>query len=147
MTTETFPSTVKICKKCNKQQPLENFYRKKTSRDGLEGACINCRNKESAIAHKKRYTPDKRRSNHLLRKYLITPAIYEHILLMQGNKCAICGSDHNGRSTDSYFLVDHCHETDQIRGLLCHPCNAAIGLVKDDIATLKNAISYISQYS
>ena len=31
----------------------------------------------------------------------------------------------------------------QIRGLLCDTCNRAIGLLKDDIRILKNAISYI----
>ena len=92
-----------------------------------------------------RYSGHKRRDDHLLKTYLITQPIYHHILLMQGGVCAICGSENNGRATDQYFVVDHCHATGRVRGLLCHPCNAAIGLLKDNIQSLENAITYLSE--
>lgn len=40
--------------------------------------------------------------------------------------------------------VDHCHKTGKVRGLLCSNCNTAIGLLKEDINVLKNAINYLT---
>lgn len=39
--------------------------------------------------------------------------------------------------------VDHDHKTRNVRGLLCHNCNRALGLLKDNINSLKSAISYL----
>jgi len=41
------------------------------------------------------------------------------------------------------LVVDHCHEGGQVRGLLCHNCNRALGLLKDDVDTLQKAIDYL----
>lgn len=43
----------------------------------------------------------------------------------------------------SKLVVDHCHDTGIVRGLLCHNCNRALGLFKDKIEVLKNAIKYL----
>ena len=43
----------------------------------------------------------------------------------------------------SKLVVDHCHATGKVRGLLCHNCNRALGLLKDKISVLKNAIQYL----
>ena len=39
--------------------------------------------------------------------------------------------------------MDHCHKTKKIRGLLCHTCNSGLGMFKDNIEYLKNAIKYL----
>jgi len=44
-------------------------------------------------------------------------------------------------------VVDHCHITGQVRGLLCSECNLMLGKAKDNITTLQNAIDYLSEYS
>jgi len=41
------------------------------------------------------------------------------------------------------LVVDHCHSTGKIRGLLCHNCNRALGLMQDNVETLQNAIDYL----
>ena len=43
----------------------------------------------------------------------------------------------------STLNVDHCHETGKIRGLLCHNCNRALGLFKDNVEFLERAILYL----
>ena len=41
------------------------------------------------------------------------------------------------------LVVDHCHKNGQVRGLLCHNCNRALGLLGDDIGSIKNCIEYL----
>lgn len=43
------------------------------------------------------------------------------------------------------FSVDHSHQTGQIRGLLCDPCNTALGLFQDDQNRLQNAMEYLAK--
>jgi len=67
------------------------------------------------------------------------------MLERQNHVCAICheiGFKMNDHVYDT-LCVDHCHETGIVRGLLCNNCNRALGLMKDDINRLKNAISYL----
>lgn len=53
------------------------------------------------------------------------------LLQRQGGKCAICGKHIDvsvgGHKSDS--VVDHCHETGEIRGVLHRSCNSAEGKV------------------
>ena len=41
------------------------------------------------------------------------------------------------------LVVDHCHATGTVRGLLCHNCNRALGLLHDNTEVLLNAIKYL----
>jgi hypothetical protein len=38
--------------------------------------------------------------------------------------------------------VDHCHDTDRVRGLLCFYCNTRVMAVVDDEALLAKALTY-----
>lgn len=65
----------------------------------------------------------------------------------QNRVCAICfeeGFQMNNR-VYSGLNVDHCHESGTVRGLLCHNYNRALGLLKDDIGRLRQAISYLER--
>ena len=56
--------------------------------------------------------------------------------------CAICRTiDCSTNSMD----VDHCHETGEIRGLLCRSCNLALGLLKDDSKRLISMQVYLKR--
>ncbi len=59
----------------------------------------------------------------------------------QGGKCLLC-SRHQDELT-KLLRVDHNHDTDVIRGLLCDNCNTMIGLAHDNKETLMNAIKYL----
>jgi hypothetical protein len=68
--------------------------------------------------------------------------------LMQGEGCALCGTDSPERmSRGSGFVVDHCHSSGVVRGILCNPCNMMLGKAKDNTNTLQNAITYLSEYA
>jgi hypothetical protein len=55
----------------------------------------------------------------------------------QNNACAICGA------MDRRFVIDHCHKTGIIRGILCHNCNAGIGMLQDSPEIISSALWYL----
>lgn len=78
--------------------------------------------------------------------YGITPEHYDEIYHRQGGKCAICFSGIAWGTGDNNSLhIDHDHETQYVRGLLCGSCNMAIGLLKENITFLQNAVSYLQE--
>lgn len=65
-----------------------------------------------------------RRARSLRYNYKIDTEDYEKILKEQNNLCAIC-------SEYKYKLViDHNHQTEAVRGLLCHKCNLMVGFLE-----------------
>ena len=73
---------------------------------------------------------------HLRRTLGIEPEVYEQMMLSQGGLCAICR-----RRPAKY--VDHCHRTLVVRGILCPPCNSALGAFGDDPAVFGRALEYL----
>ena len=61
-----------------------------------------------------------------LRRYGVTPEIYDSLLAQQDGKCGICKKDRSGKKGQR-FAVDHDHVTGEIRGLLCIKCNSCLG--------------------
>ena len=79
-----------------------------------------------------------------MQNYGITPEWYHATLEAQGNVCWICGTDEWGGKHSSPH-VDHCHDTGDVRGLLCNSCNTSLGGFKDDPAVLERAIDYLNK--
>lgn len=61
------------------------------------------------------------------RKYGITTQQVAHQLDKQKHRCAVCG---DAFTEKTYACIDHCHIVGHFRGLLCHRCNAAEGLLR-----------------
>lgn len=80
---------------------------------------------------------DRRIKVRRLKKYNLSNDEYEKILSDQGWLCPICGGEPTA--------IDHDHTTGIVRGALCKNCNAGIGLFKDDINILNNAIKYLKK--
>lgn len=89
----------------------------------------------------------KRITNEILRERTLSREVYEEMLKHYDNKCAICRKEENRKSRTPgkicRLAIDHCHTTNDIRGLLCHACNTAIGKFKDSIELLESAIQYL----
>lgn len=85
---------------------------------------------------------DKAWASKIRRDYGLTIADYEAISAKQGHVCGICGGTEIHRK-DGRLSVDHCHETNRVRGLLCHRCNVAIGLFEHAPSRLEKAIAYL----
>lgn len=83
----------------------------------------------------------------LKRTYGIDLAWYEVQHDKQGGKCAICDQLETAqiRGKTLSLAVDHCHETGEIRGLLCRACNNAIGALRHDQRLLQKAIDYLQE--
>lgn len=62
--------------------------------------------------------------------------------LAQNFKCPIC--ERHETEVGRIMVVDHCHKTGKVRGLLCHLCNVGIGNLQENIDTLQKAINYLS---
>lgn len=73
-------------------------------------------------------------------RYGITNDEYLTLRKTQNGKCAICDEE------AKELCIDHCHTTDKIRGLLCHPCNRGIGYLRDNEALLSKAANYIRNH-
>src|ERR1700744_270812 len=80
----------------------------------------------------------------LRRVYGITPEQYDAILEGQGNACASCGSDTPGGH--GKWNLDHCHDTGDVRGILCHGCNLGLGLLKDVPTTFGTSLVYLGAH-
>jgi hypothetical protein len=94
----------------------------------------------------KKKTSKQNRTEWLRWKYKLTDEDYENLLDKQKGRCAICGTDDPGNG-HKHFHVDHCHNTNLVRGLLCHKCNKGLGLFKDDSKLLKKAVKYLDDSS
>lgn len=102
------------------------------------------RNPESLKAAQAKYRERHRerrlaglRAAALVRKYQMTVDEFDQLSRSQGNACAIC-------SRPRKLVVDHCHITGRVRGLLCRSCNSALGVFGDNAGGLEKAIEYLN---
>lgn len=84
-------------------------------------------------------------NSHLRRTYGISAADYDAMLKAQGGGCAICGKTHASKGVRNRFAVDHDHTTGRVRGILCHGCNRAIGILGDDTDGVRRALIYLER--
>lgn len=139
----------KWMKKYQTTEAYKNYQRnyKKNHRESINA---NGRRYEAQrrIENPEGYKAKYRREN-LLRRYGITTEIYHSLHEGQNGRCAICGlaetalSSANGKPQS--LAIDHCHDTNIVRGLLCFSCNRGIGYLKDNVLLLQNAIQYLSK--
>jgi 5-methylcytosine-specific restriction endonuclease McrA len=76
-----------------------------------------------------------------MREYGLMPEQHAAMLESQGGLCAICRGPGGKRG----LVVDHCHETGFVRGLICSNCNSGMGKLGDTPAGLMRAIKYLRE--
>lgn len=122
------------CVKCHEYKTEAEYYKRSAiAGGGLERQCKSCRK-------------DHMKQN--FRQYLFGMTMDEYLekVQQQDNKCAICGAEHSDENR-KVLVIDHNHETDNIRGLLCGNCNKGLGHFKDNITHLQNAIDYLRKHN
>jgi len=114
-----------ICKVCLVEKPL-GMFEQTNKKDGRRKTCRKCRNKRPRDKIKVRRCQERL-------KYGITRES------IGPNVCMICGSTKN-------ICIDHCHDTNTVRGLLCRSCNLGLGLLGDNISGLQLAVKYLETF-
>ena len=133
-------SKTKICRVCGVEKDLSEYYKRggKKSPDTYRTVCKPCDIKRV----QSQYDPKRSRDNFLQRTYNITLETYNEMLAEQEHSCAICGTTEAG-GPHGQMMVDHCHDTGKVRGLLCKSCNIAIGEMKDNPDIAHKAWMYL----
>lgn len=85
------------------------------------------------------------RKCNLMRMYGITVEQYDEMYDAQRGACAIC--ERHSTAFTQRLAVDHCHSSGVIRGLLCAPCNTALGGFRDNAASLTRAVAYVTTHA
>jgi hypothetical protein len=134
-------SETKLCTRCFDIKPLTAFTRMSSGRKGVHPYCRLC----SSAQQRRQYAEGLTRSTRLQRLFGSGLQQYEGMLKEQDNGCAICGRRDAGRRTDR-LLVDHDHVTGRVRALLCHKCNAVLGMMDDDPERLEAAARYLRAF-
>lgn len=130
------------CRTC--KEHTDNFYKS-------EGLCIPCHKAKSAKWYQenkvKKQTSS--RKNYYKKTYNLTLKQRDEFFKDFSHTCTICECKvkKKGKLAGNQGVIDHCHDTGEIRGLLCAQCNKALGCFKDNIESLKNAIKYLGQNS
>lgn len=102
-------------------------------------ACARARRRE-------KYVPDSMRRYDLQKNYGLTVEQWQELFDAQEGRCGICGRHEDevlwaeGRRG---LVVDHCHETGRVRGLLCNGCNRGLGYLGDDLDRVRAAEAWL----
>lgn len=99
----------------------------------------------------RKMNPDKQRersrAHNLKRNFGISSEYYDKMFSEREGLCDICSSPEtivDKRSGKVRRLhVDHDHDTEIVRGLLCSRCNTGVGLLGDSIPRLIAAVDYL----
>lgn len=87
-----------------------------------------------------------KRANYYKHAFGITLEDYDNLLKAQNNKCKICYSSDPKSKRKTGFQVDHSYVTGGVRGLLCVPCNLAIGHFQDNPSVIREAANYVEKH-
>lgn len=145
------PAT-KVCSVCKLIKVLAEFHKSKSTKDGH---CYRCKTCDYQARIK--YRTERKlqyqfvtRKEYRKRVYGLTDDNFNAIWDKQNGKCPVCdklltdglGTNH----LPSKAVIDHCHDTGRIRGILCTMCNKGLGLLGDNVHGLTKAIQYLRQH-
>ena len=136
---------IKTCIICEK-----DFRPRDRSNKGICGD-TECRYKHRLKINRDNKARRKRKPDYKpghIKTYGLTLEQYEAMVEYQDHKCKICGIPETENSLDKNgnpkrLSIDHDHETGQIRGLLCNPCNTALGSFRDNVESLQLSLIHI----
>ena len=120
------PVARKRCPGCHVVLPADAFRRNRNNAHGLASRCRTCEYLARAAA-----------------RYGLTEDDVHSLQASQGGRCAICRGFGAGRR----LVVDHDHDTGDVRGLLCHKCNLGVGFLCDSELLVRRAADYLRRHA
>lgn len=137
--------TEKRCSSCKVVKPVDQFGKYNDPKHKINGwryysRCLDCaraaarvygtsdRTRRNARLSKwRRDNPDAAQGNDRRKRlkalYDLTPEQVEEMFAAQGHRCKIC-------ERAKVLVVDHNHETGEVRGGLCNRCNVTLGWIE-----------------
>ena len=125
---------MKLCTKCNEEKSLDNFYNSELAK--ISSRCIQC-----IAEYQKTRKGKSNQTANLKFNYNISLEEFVKLKIQQNYSCKICLISES--ELKKSLCVDHDHPTGKVRGLLCSPCNMALGLFKDKPLSLVSAAKYL----
>lgn len=145
----------KTCSNCNQRKSVDEFQatRDRKGNPTFTSNCRSCRGENTRawnLSNRERHSENNKRyirTEHGRRRRKATQYGIEWWELAaleaaQQGICSICGD-----TPEKGLVVDHCHETGVVRGLLCSLCNIGIGHFRDNPRLLLGAIIYLKERS
>jgi hypothetical protein len=120
-------------------------YRRRLKQDDPEAYEAMMQYSRARASEWREKNPEKKdayNKKHRFYAYGLTDAHIKELHRIQHGCCAICKKPIDLSQTRKW-TIDHHHEFGTVRGILCYPCNVAIGQFKDSIAMLVDAIDYL----
>jgi hypothetical protein len=147
------PPGFSTCRKCCIRKSDGDYYPSRLGRNGLSPYCKSCHNIDVKTYQRGRPRAKKlaiqRRCN-LKRYYGLSADQYQALWDKQQGLCAVCGkpedAEKGATGTLVRLAVDHNHDTNKVRALLCNRCNRAIGFFQDDAVLLQKAVDYLQSF-
>lgn len=138
---------MKVCSKCQEAKPLAAFSAYAQSRDGRYPSCKACQAKARKLHYQQNTLVHLQHQRQI--NYGMTLEQYQALYQQQGGLCASCGHPetrtYKGKVRN--LAVDHCHSSGSARGLLCHDCNTALGLLREDPARITALLRYVHEWA
>ena len=81
-------------------------------------------------------------------RYKLKASDWDKLFQEQNGCCAICQRvSKNSRDIKRPLVVDHCHESGKVRGLLCHNCNLTLGKYNDNPLWFDKLAAYLRKHA
>ncbi len=131
------PAGLRTCTSCLEPKELSEFGNCSRYRDGKLRIC-----KECMKARTRAWRSNNR--DHAIREGSRRNALSKYgpegeaawLRIEAGEPCDACGERR------SRMAIDHDHKTGRVRGILCSPCNTALGLLQEDPDRFAALLSY-----
>ena len=108
--------------------------------------CRTCRNERAKKWRKD--NPERKKAYEkafmLKSRYNLSYEDYIKMFEQQEYKCSICKTEVQPNTKNAH--VDHCHETNKVRSILCTTCNTGLGKFKENKMLLEAAIAYLEKH-
>lgn len=111
------------CPKCGTTKTGAEFN-KGTRANGLSAYCKEC----TYISH-------------VCRTYKISMEVYLQMVERAEGLCEMCGV------MPKRLVVDHDHDTDEVRGLICDRCNHFLGMIETKPSITSQAETYLANHA